>query len=52
MAVGYRQSKHVAFFANKLLTAQDSAHADHHESEDRRWIDVRRFVLFIIKQIY
>ena len=38
MAVGCRQSKIFAFFANKLLTeetAQDSAHADHHDTEDK-----------------
>jgi hypothetical protein len=51
MAVGCRQGKTIALFANKSLieeTAQlDSAHADHYEAEDKT-----NDLLYLQLQIY
>jgi hypothetical protein len=53
MAVYGGQRKMFALFANKLLTeknAQDSAHADHYEAEDKtndlRLIIMHRLAIF------
>ena len=54
MAVGCRQSNIFAFYANKVLTeetAQDRAHTDYNEAEDKQRIYSNYNKIYQLKRI-